>query len=66
VVEHCQLAETRWGPTKRRPTAHIIHNFGRADALDRAALERYTWPPLVNALEQVFLEATAARFPSDP
>jgi len=32
----------------------------------RHALERYAWPPLVNALEQVFLEATAARFPSDP
>lgn len=32
----------------------------------RHALERYAWPPLVNALEQVFLEAIAARFPPDP
>jgi hypothetical protein len=40
VVEYYQLAETRWDPTKRRPTAHIIHNFGRADTLDREALLR--------------------------
>jgi Transposase DDE domain len=40
VVAYYQLAETRWDPTKRRPTAHIIHNFGRADALDREALVR--------------------------
>jgi Transposase DDE domain len=40
VVAYYQLAETRWDPAKRRPTAHIIHNFGRADALDRDALVR--------------------------
>jgi Transposase DDE domain len=40
VVAYYQLAETRWDPVKRRPTAHIIHNFGRADALDREALLR--------------------------
>jgi DDE family transposase len=40
VVTYYQLAETRWDPVKRRPTAHIIHNFGRADALDREALVR--------------------------
>ena len=40
TVEYYQLAETRWDPTQRRPTAHIIHNFGRADTLDRAALLR--------------------------
>jgi hypothetical protein len=40
VVAYYQLAETRWDPAKRRPTAHIIHNFGRADALDRDALAR--------------------------
>ena len=37
TVEYYQLAETRWDPTQRRPTAHIIPNFGRADTLDRAA-----------------------------
>src|SRR5919199_1233856 len=40
TVEYYQLAETRWDPTQRRPTAHIIHNFGRADTLDRDALLR--------------------------
>src|SRR6516164_9500247 len=40
TVEYYQLAETRWDPTQRRPTAHIIHNFGRADPLDRDALLR--------------------------
>jgi hypothetical protein len=40
IVEYYQLAETRWDPTQRRPTAHIIYNFGRADALDREALLR--------------------------
>jgi Transposase DDE domain len=40
IVEYYQLAETRWDPAKRRPTAHIIHNFGRAETLDRAALLR--------------------------
>jgi hypothetical protein len=47
IVEYYQLAETRWDPVKRRPTAHIIHNFGRADTLDREALVRlapvYHW-----------------------
>src|SRR5262247_2974672 len=40
IVEYYQLAETRWDPVMRRPTAQIIHNFGRADALDRDALRR--------------------------
>jgi hypothetical protein len=38
IVEYYQLAETHWDPEKRRLTAQIIHNFGRADILDRAAL----------------------------
>src|SRR5215831_9385123 len=40
TVEYYQLAETRWDPTQRRPTAHIIHNFGRADTVNREALLR--------------------------
>jgi hypothetical protein len=40
VVEYYQLAETRWDPERRQPTAHVIHNFGRADALDREGLRR--------------------------
>src|SRR5919199_3458283 len=40
IVEYYQLAETRWDPIQRRPTAHIIYNFGRADTVDREALLR--------------------------
>lgn len=40
VVAYYQLAETRWDPEKRQPAAHVIHNFGRADVLDREALRR--------------------------
>src|SRR5499433_724157 len=40
TVEYYQLAETRWDPIQRRPIAHVIHNFGRADTLDREALLR--------------------------
>jgi len=39
-VESYQLAETRWDPVQRRPAAHIISNFGRADPWERAALLR--------------------------
>jgi hypothetical protein len=40
VAEYYQLAETRWNAAKHHPTAHIIHNFGRADAGRREALLR--------------------------
>src|SRR5215831_4378453 len=40
IGEYYQLAETHWDPVKRHPTAQIIHNFGRADTLDRDALRR--------------------------
>jgi len=40
VAEYYQLAETRWDPVKRHPTARIIHNFGRANAEQREALLR--------------------------
>src|SRR5262249_14223464 len=40
TVEYYQLAETRWDSTQRRPIAHVIHNFGRADTVDREALLR--------------------------
>jgi hypothetical protein len=40
LVAYYQRAETRWDPAKRRPPAHIIPNFGRADTRDRTALLR--------------------------
>ena len=38
VTEYYQLAETHRDPQTRQPTAHIVHNFGRADASQREAL----------------------------
>jgi len=40
VVRYYQLAETVWDPARGRPQARIVHNFGRADALDLAVLRR--------------------------
>jgi hypothetical protein len=40
VVEYYQLAHNARDPQTRQPVAQIIHNFGRADALDRDALLR--------------------------
>jgi hypothetical protein len=40
VVEYLQLAHNARDPQTRKPVAQIIHNFGRADALDRDALVR--------------------------
>lgn len=40
VVEYYQLAHNRRDPVTRKPVAEIIHNFGRADKLDRDELVR--------------------------
>ena len=40
VVEYYQLAHNRRHPVTRKPIAQIIHNFGRADKLDREELVR--------------------------
>lgn len=40
VVEYLQLAHNYRHPDTRRPTARVIHNFGRADQLDRDELVR--------------------------
>jgi hypothetical protein len=40
VVEYYQLAHNVRHPETRQPVAQIVHNFGRADALDRDALLR--------------------------
>lgn len=40
VVEYYQLAHNERHPVTRKPVAKIIHNFGRADDLDREALVR--------------------------
>lgn len=40
VVEYYQLAHNERHPETRVPTQQIIHNFGRADQVDREALTR--------------------------
>jgi hypothetical protein len=40
VVEYLQLAHNVRHPESRKPVAQIIHNFGRADELDRNVLVR--------------------------
>ena len=40
VVEYHQLAENVWDAAKRCAVAHVVYNFGRADQVDRDALQR--------------------------
>lgn len=40
VVEYYQLAHNERHPVTRKPVAKVIHNFGRADQLDRQELVR--------------------------
>jgi len=40
VIEYFQLAHNERHPVTRKPVAKIIHNFGRADKLDRKELVR--------------------------
>ena len=40
VVRYLQLAHNQRHPETGNPTAKVIHNFGRAERVDRAALAR--------------------------
>jgi hypothetical protein len=40
TVTYYQLAENVWDKAKRFPTAKVIHNFGRAEHLDKESLKR--------------------------
>jgi hypothetical protein len=40
TVAYYALAENIWNPDARRSEARVVHNFGRADQLDTAALRR--------------------------
>jgi transposase len=40
TVEYYQLAENVWAPDKGCAVAKVVYNFGRADRLDREALQR--------------------------
>jgi hypothetical protein len=40
TVAYYALAESIWNASTKRSEARVVHNFGRADQLDRAALQR--------------------------
>jgi len=40
TVTYYQLAENVWDKQKKFPTARIVHNFGRAEHLDKESLKR--------------------------
>jgi Transposase DDE domain len=48
TVAYYALAENAWNAAAKRAEARVVHNFGRADQLDRAALQR-----LVNSINRV-------------
>jgi hypothetical protein len=48
TVAYYALAESIWNPDAKRREARVVHSFGRADQLDRAALER-----LVSSINRV-------------
>jgi Transposase DDE domain len=54
TVSYYALAENAWNATAKRAEARVVHNFGRADQVDRAALQR-----LVNSINRVLNEAEA-------
>jgi hypothetical protein len=51
TVAYYALAENAWNADTKRAEARVVHNFGRADQLDRAALQR-----LVNSINRVLVE----------
>src|SRR6201996_1528146 len=54
TVSYYALAENAWNATAKRAEARVVHNFGRADQVDRAALQR-----LVNSINRVLDEGAA-------
>src|ERR1700675_128832 len=55
TVTYYALAENAWNATAKRAEARVVHNFGRADQLHRAALVR-----LVNSINRVLTEDEAS------
>src|SRR5580704_4610679 len=63
TVTYYALAENTWNAMAKRAEARVVHNFGRADQVDRAALQR-----LVNSINRVLNEgeAVASTTPAIP
>jgi hypothetical protein len=55
VVRYLQLAHNEWDPQAGASRTKVLHSFGRADELDRPAIER-----LVGALTRLLDPAAAA------
>ncbi len=51
TVEYYALAENAWNPKTQRSEAKVVHSFGRADRLDKAALER-----LAHSIRRVLMD----------
>ena len=63
TVAYYALAESVWNAEAKQPQARVIHSFGRADQVDRTALER-----LVKSINRVLEDgdsAVATRSTSD-
>jgi hypothetical protein len=58
-VAYYALAENVWNAQTKRSEAQVIHNFGRADQFDKAALQR-----LIASIQRI-IDADAA-VPSPP
>ncbi len=61
TVAYYALAESVWNADAKQPQAHVIHSFGRADQVDRAALER-----LVKSINRVLDDDTGAAAGGSP
>lgn len=55
VVSYLQLAVNEWDPVKRQASARVVHNFGRADEVDKEDIRR-----LVSSLSRIGLGEAAA------
>src|SRR5689334_7986665 len=58
-VAYYALAENVWNPQAKRSEAQVIHNFGRADQLDKAALHR-----LIASIQRVIDADTVGILPT--
>lgn len=53
LVGYYQLAHSERDPVTRKPIARVIHNFGRADQLDREQLVREQLVRLCKSIARV-------------
>ena len=60
-VSYLQLVHNEWDPAAKTTRAKVLYSFGRADQLDRPAIER-----LITALTRVLGTQSAAADGSGP